>query len=82
MGKYQFVAHDGVTIGAIMGALADAPEPHWNHYFWVDSVASAKSRVEDAGGQVTSGPHQVPGGDWIIHGVDPQGAAFSLVGGA
>jgi hypothetical protein len=22
----------------------------------------------------------VPGGEWIINGIDPQGAAFSLVG--
>jgi hypothetical protein len=26
------------------------------------------------------GPHQVPGGQWIIVGFDPQGAMFSLVG--
>jgi predicted enzyme related to lactoylglutathione lyase len=27
-----------------------------------------------------NGPMEVPGGDWIINGMDPQGAAFSLVG--
>jgi predicted enzyme related to lactoylglutathione lyase len=27
------------------------------------------------------GPHQVPGGDWIVIGMDPQGAEFALVGG-
>ena len=27
-------------------------------------------------------PHQVPTGDWIIIGSDPQGAEFALVGGA
>jgi predicted enzyme related to lactoylglutathione lyase len=26
------------------------------------------------------GPHQVPTGDWIVIGSDPQGAEFALVG--
>jgi len=81
MGKYQFIAHDGVTVGAIMGTVPQAPEPHWNHYFWVPSVESAKSAVEAGGGRVVNGPMEVPGGDWIVQGIDPQGAAFSLVGG-
>jgi predicted enzyme related to lactoylglutathione lyase len=25
------------------------------------------------------GPHQVPGGNWIVHGRDPQGALFALM---
>ncbi|HYD04080.1 MAG TPA: VOC family protein [Reyranella sp.] len=81
MGKYQFVAHDGVTLGAIMGATPQAPEPHWNHYFWAKSIAAAKTAIEANGGTVTNGPMQVPGGGWIVQGLDPQGAAFSLVGG-
>jgi predicted enzyme related to lactoylglutathione lyase len=28
-----------------------------------------------------NGPHQVPGGSWIIQGQDPLGAMFSLVSG-
>ena len=28
------------------------------------------------------GPHEVPGGDWIVIGTDPQGAEFALVGGS
>ena len=30
------------------------------------------------GGQITNGPLQVPGGGWIVHAVDPQGAHFAL----
>jgi uncharacterized protein len=26
------------------------------------------------------GPHEVPGSLWIVLGIDPQGATFSLVG--
>ena len=80
MGKYQFVAHDGVTTGAIMGTMPDMPVSMWNHYFWVASIDAAKAAVEANGGQVINGPMQVPGDDWIIQGIDPQGAMFSLVG--
>lgn len=80
MGKYQFIAHDGITVGAIMGKPDEVPAPAWSHYFWVESVASAQSRIAAAGGQVVNGPHEVPGPLWIIQGIDPQGAMFSLVG--
>ena len=36
--------------------------------------------AEDAGGKIMMGPMEVPGGDWIIQGTDPQGAFFALVG--
>ena len=78
-GTYQFVAHDGVTVGAIMG-LMGTPQPMWNHYFWVPGITQAKARIEENGGQVINGPMEVPGGDWIVQGIDPQGAMFSLVG--
>ncbi|MGX7951866.1 VOC family protein [Tsuneonella sp. HG249] len=81
MGKYQFIAHDDVTVGAIMGTMPGAPQPMWNHYFWVPSIAAAKDRIEASGGQVVNGPMEVPGGGWIVQGIDPQGAMFSLVGG-
>ena len=81
-GKYQFVAHDEVTHGAIMGMMPGAPSPMWNHYFWVPSIARAKVAIEAGGGTVINGPMEVPGGDWIVQGADPQGAVFSLVGGA
>ena len=32
-----------------------------------------------AGGQIVSGPMEVPGGSWILQGMDPQGAMFALV---
>lgn len=82
MGQYQFIGHDGVTVGAIMGVMPQSPTPMWNHYFWVPSIARAKTAIESNGGQVINGPMQVPDGGWIVQGIDPQGAMFSLVGGA
>lgn len=82
MGTYQFIAHDDVQVGAIMGVMPGLPSPMWNHYFWVPSIAEARVTVETNGGTVTNGPMEVPGGNWIVQGIDPQGAPFSLVGRA
>jgi hypothetical protein len=30
------------------------------------------------GGKIVNGPMQVPGGDWIAQGIDPQGAMFAV----
>jgi predicted enzyme related to lactoylglutathione lyase len=81
-GKYQFVTQDGVQVGAIMPVMPQTPAPSWNHYFWVASIAAAKDAIEAGGGQLINGPMEVPGGNWIVQGIDPQGAMFSLVGGA
>lgn len=81
MGKYQFIAHDEVMVGAMMKTPDAAPVSAWSHYFWVDSIIAAKALVEANRGQVINGPHEVPGPLWIIQGIDPQGAMFSLTGG-
>ncbi|MDE2403263.1 MAG: VOC family protein [Sphingomonadales bacterium] len=81
MGKYQFIARDGQQIGAICRKPEQMPVSMWNHYFRVPGIAAAKAAAEANGGRVVMGPHQVPTGDWIIQGIDPQGAFFALVGG-
>ena len=80
MGDYAFIDHHGTRIGAMMTAGAGWPT-RWSYYFNVPSIDSAKARIEASGGSVTNGPHEVPGGMHIIMGIDPQGAAFALVGG-
>ena len=45
-------------------------------------VSTAKGTAEATGGQIMTGPMEVPGGDHIIVGIDPQGAEFALVGKA
>jgi predicted enzyme related to lactoylglutathione lyase len=49
-------------------------------YFRVDGIASAAQRIVAAGGQVVHGPVEVPGGGWIVNGLDPEGAMFALTG--
>ena len=57
--------------------MAQAP-PHWALYFRVPDVHAGAGRVKADGGQVLYGPAEVPGGEWIVQCLDPQGAAFSL----
>ena len=78
-GKYQIFNHDGEMLG---GMLTDpeAERPFWLYYVGVEDIDAGKTRVTEAGGQVTDGPHPVPGGMWIVHATDPQGARFALVG--
>jgi uncharacterized protein len=78
-GEYRFIDHEGLRLGAIAGTMQGQP-PHWRFYFRVPSVAKAKTIVESSGGKVLMGPMEVPGGDHILVGQDPQGAEFALVG--
>lgn len=80
-GEYRFIDHQGLTLGAISGTMG-AQHPHWRFYFRVPSVGRAKEMAEANGGTIVMGPMEVPGGDHIVVGVDPQGAEFALVGKA
>jgi predicted enzyme related to lactoylglutathione lyase len=80
MGDYCFIDHAGVRLGAMMQKPEQSPIAGWLYYFGVDSVMAAKRRIETGGGKVTMGPHEVPGGDWIVVASDPQGAPFGVVG--
>ncbi|MGF0536905.1 VOC family protein [Agrobacterium sp. ES01] len=79
MGIYQTFKHDGASLGGMMTKMADMPAPFWNYYVNVDGIDAAAERVKSAGGQIVNGPHEVPGGSFIVTGLDPQGAMFSLV---
>jgi hypothetical protein len=81
MGDYVFLAHGGVPIGAVMTKAPHQERPMWNFYFRVGDIDSAAERVRAGGGEVLHGPVEVPGGDFIVMGRDPQGASFGLVGG-
>jgi hypothetical protein len=57
---------------------ADLPASFWTYYFTVDGVRAAAGRLTAAGGKVINGPMQVPGGDWVVQAMDPQGGMFAL----
>jgi predicted enzyme related to lactoylglutathione lyase len=79
LGEYRFLAHQGTTIGAICQPGPDGSSG-WRYYIRVPSISRAVDAVRAGGGTVAMGPHEVPGGDHIIIGQDPQGAEFALVG--
>jgi predicted enzyme related to lactoylglutathione lyase len=81
LGEYRFLAHGGTTIGAVCqpGPGASAG---WRYYIRVPSIGRAVEAVKAGGGTIAMGPHEVPGGDHIIIGKDPQGAEYALVGKA
>jgi predicted enzyme related to lactoylglutathione lyase len=79
MGIYQMFATGGATVGGMMTKTDATPRPFWLYYFNVDSIEAAVARIADSGGQIVNGPMQVPGGSWIVHGLDPQGVLFALV---
>ena len=81
-GDYRFFAHGGTTIGAVCGLMPNGGESRWRYYIRVPSIAASVEAVNAGGGSVSMGPHEVPGGDHIIIGNDPQGAEFALVGKA
>lgn len=82
-GTYQLFAVNGEASasGAMWSSPEAAEQPFWLYYFVVEDIDDGKARVEEAGGQVDYGPQEVPGGVFIIHCRDPQGARFALVGG-
>jgi hypothetical protein len=79
MGTYQLIAIGGRDLGGIM-TDGSFPRPAWLVYFRVDGIERAAGRIVEAGGQVTHGPMEVPGGGWIVNGLDPEGAMFALTG--
>lgn len=80
MGTYQLFGLDGPPIGGMFTKPPTVPAPCWLYYVRVADIDAAAGRVQAAGGQVVHGPAAVPGDDWIIQGLDPQGALFALVG--
>lgn len=83
MGVYQLFRTGGdKAVGGMMTKPSSVPASFWTYYFTVDAIRAATDRITGAGGTVVNGPMQVPGGDWIVQGVDPQGAMFSLFSSA
>jgi len=81
MGLYRFFDQQGTRIGALFDA-SNGQRSHWRFYIRVPSISAAKEAAERGGGTIHMGPHQVPTGEYVVIGSDPQGAEFALVGGA
>ena len=78
MGKYHMFNRPHGMIGGMMNRPPEMPQSAWQIYFLVPDITAATERIKANGGQISNGPMEVPGGDWIVNGVDPQGAHFAL----
>ena len=77
---YQMFGRNGVMLGGMFNASPQMPAPPgWLHYVLVDDVNRAVDAVKTpVAGRCSTGPMEVPGGDWIAQCMDPQGAMFAV----
>ncbi len=83
MGKYQFWQAGGDNsygVGAVMPMMPGMPVPMWTYYFRVADIDKAAEYTKANGGQMLQEPTEIPDGEFSITAMDPQGAAFGLVG--
>jgi predicted enzyme related to lactoylglutathione lyase len=79
LGTYQMFGQEGKTYGGMFTKPTPPPGPSfWLAYANVRDSKRAAETIKKLGGTLMNGPMQVPGGGWIVTGVDPQGAAFSV----
>ena len=80
MGVYQLFAVGDLVIGGMMKRPEQIPSSGWLYYINVGDIDAASRRVTGNKGFIANGPMEVPGGDWVLQAVDPQGVMFALVG--
>jgi predicted enzyme related to lactoylglutathione lyase len=60
--------------------MPEMPVSIWTYYIGVDDIDRAVAAINDNGGKVLNGPMEIPGGEFAVFCMDPQGASFGLVG--
>ena len=80
MGTYQMYDHGDYTLGAMMQKPAEMPASAWAFYFRVPDCDEAVAKATAKGAQIIVGPMEIPGGEHVFQGIDPQGAFFSILG--
>jgi predicted enzyme related to lactoylglutathione lyase len=80
LGAYRFLQIGETGIGAVMPLMPGVPMPMWSFYIGVDDIDRASAAITAGGGKITNEPMEIPGGEYAMNGLDPQGAAFGLVG--
>ncbi len=80
MGSYRFFYQGETMIGAVMPKMPGMPVSLWSFYFGVEDIDRGAEAVRSGGGTIVQEPIEVPGGDFSLVAVDPQGASFGLVG--
>jgi predicted enzyme related to lactoylglutathione lyase len=79
MGIYHLFGSAPGESGGMMTRMPETPGTFWVYYFNVDAIDAAVERIKANGGQIVHGPMEVPTGQWVVQGLDPQGAFFALL---
>jgi len=82
IGKYEFlkVSEGRFALGAVMPKMPEMQGSAWSFYFRVANIDKAAAQIKVSGGTILQEPMEIPGGHFSLNAVDPQGAAFGLVG--
>jgi uncharacterized protein len=82
LGKYEFmkVSSGRYALGAVMPKMPEMPVSAWTFYFRVPDIDAAAATTRELGGTLLMEPMEIPGGDYSFTAMDPQGAAFGIVG--
>jgi len=79
LGIYQIFLFGGQPAGGMYTKPPTMGGPAaWLPYIRVADARKAAPLIDGSGGRILHGPHEVPGGDWIIQGLDPQGFLFAV----
>lgn len=77
-GTYLIFGTDGVQRGGIYKRSAGTSSPYWLSYVTVADADAAAAAAVAAGGRITTGPMDVPGGGRIAQLHDPSGVLFAV----
>jgi predicted enzyme related to lactoylglutathione lyase len=77
-GIYFMFGLGGRPLGGIYNKTLETPMPNWLPYISVKNADAVATATPKQGGRIITGPMEVPGGDRITVGIDPQGAAFAV----
>jgi uncharacterized protein len=80
VGTYHLFGIGSTQMGGAFKRAAESTRPRWLLYVHVPGVTAAVASVLAAGGKVLSGPHQVPGGNWVAQVVDSHGVHLAIHG--
>lgn len=82
MGPYEFLRRADVEgmFAGVMTKTKEMPASLWSYYFRVADIDEAVGRTQAGGGQIIVDPIEIPGGEFSVNAVDPQGAMFAFIG--
>ena len=78
LGEYEFLSIAGgeFAVGAVMPLMDGIPISVWTTYFRIADIDAGTEFVRANGGQILAEPMEIPGGEYSITAMDPDGAVF------